>query len=124
MHEYSVVSSLLELCEKNVKEYENSHNTQDIKVLKVIVGIGERSGMDKSLFMSAFEGFKAESKICKDADLEIIEEKIELECKDCHHQFTPKELCYTFCLKCGGKNVKVIKGEEMLLLRLELGGGN
>ncbi|PAF42261.1 hydrogenase/urease nickel incorporation protein HypA [Helicobacter sp. 11S03491-1] len=116
MHEYSVVSSLIDLCE----EHAGKNNATRIE--KVIVGIGERSGMDKSLFISAFETFREESPVCKNAILDIIEEKIELKCKDCNYTFMPENMDYGICPKCQGKNLEIIKGREMHLLSLEMMG--
>ncbi|PAF41529.1 hydrogenase/urease nickel incorporation protein HypA [Helicobacter sp. 11S02596-1] len=116
MHEYSVVSSLIELCE------EHALKNNAFKIEKIIVGIGERSGMDKSLFVSAFETFREESQVCKDAILDIVEEKVELECNDCHHCFVPEGIDYGVCPQCGSKNLEMIKGREMHLLSLEMIG--
>ncbi|PAF49823.1 hydrogenase maturation nickel metallochaperone HypA [Helicobacter sp. 12S02232-10] len=116
MHEYSVVSSLIELCE------EHARKNNAFKIEKIVVGIGERSGMDKSLFLSAFETFREESSVCKDAVLDIIEEKVELECKDCNFRFTPQNIDYGICPHCKGKNLDIIKGREMNLLSLEMIG--
>ncbi|PAF52656.1 hydrogenase/urease nickel incorporation protein HypA [Helicobacter sp. 13S00477-4] len=118
MHEYSVVSSLIEICE------ENAFKNKAFKIERIVVGIGERSGMDKSLFLSAFETFREESQLCKDAILDIIEEKIELECKECGYKFIPKEIEYGLCKQCGSKNLKITKGREMNLLSLEMIGEN
>ncbi|CBG40164.1 hydrogenase/urease nickel incorporation protein HypA [Helicobacter mustelae] len=114
MHEYSVVASLIELCEQNAAHHQAS------AVEKVIVSIGERSGMDKSLFMSAFETFREESAVCKNSELEIVSQPVVLECKNCHFSFEPKSLEYGSCPQCGGEDLSVLKGTEMLLLRLEL----
>lgn len=114
MHEYSVVASLIDLCEENAKK----HNAKEIQ--KVIVAIGERSGMDKSLFISAFETFREESIFCKNSVLEILDEKVELECRDCGAIFFPKEFSYGECIKCGGNHLEIIKGKEMYLMSLEL----
>lgn len=114
MHEYSVVASLIDLCEENAKK----HNAKEVQ--KVVVAIGERSGMDKSLFISAFETFREESIFCKNSILEILDEKVELKCKDCGVVFYPKELLYGECIKCGSSRLEIIKGKEMHLMSLEL----
>ncbi|GAA8431242.1 hydrogenase/urease nickel incorporation protein HypA [Helicobacter pylori] len=114
MHEYSVVSSLIALCEEHAKK------NQAHKIERVVVGIGERSAMDKSLFVSAFETFREESLVCKDAILDIVDEKVELECKDCLHVFKPNMLDYGVCEKCHSKNVVITQGNEMRLLSLEM----
>ncbi len=117
MHEYSVVASLIELCEENARK----HNSKEVS--KIIISIGERAGMDKSLFLSAFEGFREESDICKNAELEIKDEKIALKCKACAHEFEPENLNYGICPKCQNTNLDIIRGNEMLLLSLELKEG-
>lgn len=49
MHEYSIVASLLDLCLTHLQE----HNAA--KVQNIVVSVGERSNIDKSLLQSAFE---------------------------------------------------------------------
>lgn len=114
MHEYSVVASLIELCEENARE----NGAQ--RVAKVVVSIGERSGMDKSLFISAFETFREESQVCKNAVLEILEEKVKLECQECGEVFQPNGISYGECIKCKSSSLKIIGGREMHLMSLEL----
>lgn len=114
MHEYSVMSALISLCE----EHARANNA--IKIEKIKVGIGERSGMDKSLFISAFETFREESPVCKEAILDIIEEKVELKCNNCGKHFVANGLEYGKCIQCGGKNLEIIKGRDMNLLSLEM----
>ncbi len=75
--------------------------------------------MDKHLFMSAFETFKEELEICKEAILDIVQEKVELTCLACGHVFMPEGLDYSACQKCGGA-VRMSKGTEMKLLSLEM----
>lgn len=116
MHEYSVVSSLIELCE------EHAQKNNAIKIEKIIVGIGQRSGMDKSLFLSAFETFKEESNVCKEAILDIIDEKVELTCNECGYVFIPNGIEYGICPKCKSSNLHITKGREMNLLSLEMIG--
>ncbi|PAF53900.1 hydrogenase maturation nickel metallochaperone HypA [Helicobacter sp. 13S00482-2] len=116
MHEYSVVSSLIELCE------EHAQKNNAIRIEKIIVGIGERSGMDKSLFLSAFETFKEESKVCREAILDIIDEKVELTCKKCGYVFIPDKIEYGICPNCKNSDLEITKGREMNLLSLEMIG--
>ncbi|BCZ19029.1 Hydrogenase nickel incorporation protein HypA [Helicobacter sp. NHP19-012] len=114
MHEYSVVSSLMDLCETHAKK----HNAT--KIERVVVSIGERCGMDKQLFMSAFETFKEELDICKEAILEIVDEKVELECLECKQTYVPPNLEYGVCGHCGSQKVRLSKGTQMQLLSLEM----
>ena len=113
MHEFSIVSSLLESCE------EIARNNGAHKVFEVFVEIGERSGVNPALLESAFKEFKFGG-ICEEAVLHISYSKVKLSCKDCEGQNEADTINYTQCPKCGGHNVSIIKGNEMLLLRLEM----
>ncbi|CRF52895.1 [NiFe] hydrogenase nickel incorporation protein HypA [Helicobacter ailurogastricus] len=90
------------------------------KIERVVVSIGERAGMDKHLFVSAFETFKGELDICKEAVLEIVDEKVELECLDCAKTCIPPNLEYGVCAHCGSQKVRIVKGTQMQLLSLEM----
>ena len=113
MHEFSIVSSLLESCEEIARENEAS------KVVEIYLEVGERSGVDKILLKSAFEDFKIGG-ICENASLNIINIPIEIFCENCKESFILKNINYTQCPKCKGENVKITKGKEMILKRLEM----
>ncbi|MCI5968669.1 hydrogenase/urease nickel incorporation protein HypA [Helicobacter sp.] len=113
MHEFSIVSSLLESCEEIAKE-----NKAD-KILVVYVEIGERSGVNPVLLQSAFSAFKVGSK-CEEAELKITYKKVGLTCKNCGIISEVNEVNYTECPKCKSQNVFISSGNEMLLLRLEM----
>ena len=116
MHEYSVVASLMELCE----EHARAHGAMSVQ--KVVVSIGERAGMDRSLFESAFEAFKLESEVCKESELEIVLEGVELSCRACGHRFSPQGMEYGECEQCQSSDLEMTKGKEMYLMSLELCG--
>ena len=113
MHEFSVVSSLIESCE------EIAQHNQAEKILAIHLDIGERSGVNVALLKSAFEEFKLGS-LCEQAKLLIQESKVELTCDSCHQSNLANEQDYTHCPSCGSEQVKITKGNEMLLLRLEM----
>lgn len=113
MHEFSIVSHLLKSCEEIARE--NGAK----KILVVYVEIGERSGVDSELLQSAFSEFKKGS-LCEDAALHITQSKVELACKTCGATSVPKTINYTECEKCGSNDVIIVRGDTMLLLRLEM----
>lgn len=114
MHEYSIISSLIDLCEEHAKE----HNTTEI--ITITIEVGERSGVDTQLLQSAFEVFREESMYCQNSTLEIREKKIELLCHHCHAQFNPQGLEYAICPYCQSNNLDIIAGKELHLLSLEM----
>ncbi len=55
MHEYSIVSSLIEQCEQHARE---QHST---KITRVAIKVGVLSGVEPELLKTAFETFKLEA---------------------------------------------------------------
>lgn len=112
MHEYSIVQSLLESCEEHARE----NNAK--KVIKVVVKIGVLSGVEPDLLQTAFDTFK-EKTVCNDATFLINHQKIVIECFDCNKTSTLEKHEFS-CPICESVNLKVIDGEEMYLMSLEL----
>ena len=114
MHEYSIVNSLIELCEEQAK----AHNAKSVE--EVHIAIGERSGVEKALIENAFESFKLESSVCQNAKLCVKIESVVLECKDCALSFEIKGLNLAECPQCQSQNTHIIQGKELHLLSLEM----
>lgn len=114
MHEYSIITSLIEMCESHAK----ANNA--ISVAKVCVAIGERSGVDSALIESAFETFKLDSVFMQQAKLELSYQPVILQCQQCEQSFQSSNLSYSNCPHCQSQNVIITQGKELHLLSLEL----
>ncbi len=112
MHEYSVVQALLNQCEE-VAEQNNAK-----EVTKVITKIGVMSGIETHLLQTAFDTFK-EGTICDGAEFIIHKQKLKLQCKECQEEFEVDEARY-YCIHCESLKVKVVDGEDMYLMSLEM----
>ncbi len=112
MHEYSIVSSLLDLCEENAKK-ENAK-----KITKVEVKIGKLSGVEPDLLQVAFDTFK-EKTICDGAEFVMNIQDVVIYCNVCKKEFTLKQNEFT-CPKCKSFDINTIDGEDMYLMRLEM----
>lgn len=112
MHEYSIVQALLNQCE------EHAAQNNATKVIKVITKIGVLSGVETHLLQIAFDTFK-EGTICAEAEFIQNIQKLKLECKECGNVFEVDEVRY-FCEKCESLRVKVLDGEDMYLMSLEM----
>jgi len=112
MHEYSVVQALINQCE----DVAIKNNAKKIK--KVVCKIGILSGIEIHLLKIAFDTFK-EGTMCENAELIINEQKLKLQCKDCGEIFEVNEARY-YCIKCESLRVKVLDGEDMYLMSLEM----
>ncbi len=112
MHEYSVVQALLNQCEEVAVQNEAT------KVTKVVCKIGVMSGIEIHLLQTAFDTFK-EGTMCDGAEFVINEQKLKLECKECGEVFEVDEVRY-YCPHCESLRVKVLDGEDMYLMSLEM----
>lgn len=112
MHEYSIVQALLNQCEDIAKENKAK------RVMKVVSKIGVMSGVEIHLLQTAFDTFK-EGTICDGAEFIINHQKIKLHCNACEAEFEIDEMTYK-CVECESLNVKVIDGEDMYLMSLEM----
>lgn len=112
MHEYSIVQSLLDSCEEHAKANESTN------VTKVIVKIGVLAGVEPDLLQTAFDTFK-EKTVCDKAEFIINRQKIVISCLSCDEESTleKNEFC---CPTCQSNKVKVIDGEDMYLMSLEM----
>lgn len=112
MHEYSVVQSLLEQIEGVAKENSAS------KVTKVVTKIGVMSGIDAHLLEVAFNTFK-EDTICNEAEFVMNLQAIVIECRACK-EISELEKIHYCCPKCQSTDIKVLEGEDMFLMQLEM----
>ena len=112
MHEFSIVQSLLDLIEKNAKE----NNAKSVS--KVVVKIGKLSGVEPHLLKIAFDTFK-EKTICENAQLEMVIQDVIALCEDCSREFVVENNRF-ICPFCEGYNLKIVDGEDMYLMSLEL----
>jgi len=112
MHEYSIVSSLLELIEEHAKK----NNAK--KVTKIEIKIGTLSGVEPELLKTAFDTFK-EGTICNDAKFIMHIQSVVVECNNCKKTSTLSKDEY-LCPNCKSGDIKIVDGEEMYLMSLEL----
>ena len=112
MHEYSIVQSLLESCEEHAKQNEAK------EVTKVVVKIGVLSGVEPDLLKTAFDTFK-EQTVCHNADFIMNIQKIMIECHNCNTQSELEKNEFS-CPKCDSTDIKVLDGEDMFLMSLEM----
>ena len=112
MHEYSIVDSLLELAEKNAKK----HNAKFITKLEVKIGV--LSGVEPDLLKTAFETFK-EGSMCENAEFIMHIQPVVVECNKCGKVSELKKDEY-LCPVCNSSDIKIIDGEDMYLMSMEL----
>lgn len=112
MHELSIVTELVKLCEDNLRK------NNATKVLKLELKIGRLSGIEAHYLQSCFDVFKVGT-VCEDAELLIHIQNILVHCKECGFDGELNENNF-ICPKCDSNNLDVNDGEDMYLMRLEM----
>ena len=114
MHEYSIISALIEQCE------EIAIQNRAYKIDEITISVGERSGVEIELLKNAFDTFAMESIICSGAKIIIERQEVVLECAKCGKQTSAKEMQYSKCQHCSSTQVEIIKGRDIMLMRLNM----
>lgn len=110
MHEYSIVRALLDQVEVQARD----HGATAVHRLRV--RIGEMSGVERDLLVSAYELARAGG-LCAEAELEVVAVPARWECTGCGGGI-PRG-AKLVCAACGG-GARLAEGEEILLERIEM----
>lgn len=110
MHELSIVSALIDLCEQNAASQKAS------KVLEVYVDLGVLSGVEPQLFRTCFESFCNDG-VCKGAKLFLNIIPLYGRCKSCNKGSKLSKNVF-LCPKCKSHDFVLEAGEDLLLRSL------
>lgn len=107
MHEESLARALL----RDVLALAGSWPGQAVR--EVRVSVGEFSGVEAELFREAFVRVSRGS-LVEGADLNVQRVPLEGRCRRCGREFIVQRFRFV-CPACGGREVQVVRGEELLL---------
>ena len=115
MHELSVCLSLMQQLDAIARE----HNSA--RITKITLNIGPLSGVEPDLLRNAYP-LAAASTVAEDAELVMEIADVVVRCRQCNAEttVTPNKL---LCGSCGDFRTRVISGDELTLLRVELDHG-
>ena len=112
MHEYSIVASLIDLCEKQLKKSEAKY------VKQVNLQIGRLSGIDSHFIKSSFDFFK-EDTCCEKATLFVEDIEVQIRCNSCSLEIMLFDNNF-YCPNCKSSDTKILKGQEMIVESIEV----
>jgi hydrogenase nickel incorporation protein HypA/HybF len=112
MHEMSICQALLNQVQTIAHE-NNSH-----KIESITVKIGLLSGIEPELLANAFSIAKLGT-VAESAILNLESSPIKVRCLDCQAE-SEVDLNKLLCSQCGSWHTKLISGDELLLMRVEL----
>jgi len=110
MHEYSIVSSLLE----RVGAEARTHNA--IAVHRLTVRIGAAAGVDPDLLSKAYEMFR-EGTLCASAELCVQRVEEQWACPECGRTIARGEILR--CAQCA-MPARLVSGDEIILEQIEM----
>lgn len=112
MHELSICQNLLDQVASVAQQYNASSVTQ------ITLRIGPLSGVEPGLLLQAFPLASAGT-IAQDAALVVESQPIRVYCSKCHKE-GDTAINQLICPYCGDHRTRVISGDELLLVNLEL----
>ncbi len=112
MHEASIVQALLDSIEREVSK----HGARS--VVRIEISVGPLSGVEPDLLRSAFEMMR-EGTVASSAVLSIETPGIVCRCRACGASAEAERLAL-LCAACGSRDVELVRGDELMLNRLEL----
>ena len=112
MHELSLAQGLVD----QVKE--TALNENATRVVRIVVLIGQYSGVERDAFEFAFP-FAAEDTLLHGAELIIREYAAEVTCRGCEGISHP-EITNLICTHCGSHDVEVTGGREFYIESVDL----
>ena len=116
MHEMSICQGLLDQVERIAAEQNAS------RVDSISLSIGPLAGVEPDLLKRAYEVARLQT-VAENAELEIKTGPIVVECRSCGAS-GEAQVNRLLCPSCGSWQVNLVRGDELLLLRLEVSGIN
>lgn len=112
MHEYSIVASLIDLCEKEAQR-------QHAKSIKTItLKVGRLSGIEPPLLTQCFDVFK-EDTLCHNAILQLELCDVIIQCATCKERSVITNNNF-ICPKCHSEETAMVGGQELLVQSIEI----
>jgi len=113
MHEFSIVQALIEQCETLAAEKKAS------SIQRVDVKIGVLSGVEPYLLQTAFDTFKENSRLCRQAQLVLQQQPLIGQCQQCCTQQEMRGFGES-CSTCEDKLLTIVDGDALMLMQLEM----
>ena len=112
MHELAVCQGLMGQVEQ-IARRENAE-----RITRILLSIGPLSGVEATLLKDAFP-IAAAGTVAEDADLTIEEQAVRVRCLSCGAE-SEASANRLLCAACGDYRTRLVSGDEMLLMSVEL----
>lgn len=113
MHELGIVMHMIDQVEKTAAENDVE------RVVKIVLEVGEVSGIVPELFEEAYDWAKKKTKHLQDAELDLIVLEGLSFCRDCRKTY-PTSRYGRECPNCGSGNTYLVSGNEVTIKELQV----
>lgn len=115
MHELPIVQNIID----NVLKYSEQENAK--RVLAVVLEIGEAHDLIDEWVQKYFS-FASRTTVAEGAELRIRRIPVIASCTSCrsNYRINLKKAEHDSCPACGGKNYKLLSGDELIIHSIEL----
>lgn len=111
MHETAIVTGLMKIVEQQAAKHGAAH------VSRVVVKVGRLQAVEPQQLRACFEMF-AEGTVADGAELVVEEVGVRGRCRGCATEFDVPRYHFE-CPACAGKDIEVIRGQELYIDRFE-----
>jgi hydrogenase nickel incorporation protein HypA/HybF len=105
MHELTIAQNILEIAEETLAKSEFS------RVVKVVIDLGELSGVDEQALLFALECLTPKT-VLENAGIEVNRIEARMKCRECFLEFRPSEI-FDICPHCGSPAPDIVSGKEL-----------
>ena len=113
MHELSYIIDIVNTVQEEIE------NSEIKKIRKIIVDVGEMSGVVPYYLHKYYPEAVKDTKL-KDTELETNMVEVKIECEGCGEQYHPDKENRYKCPKCGERRGKLLQGKGIQIKSLEV----
>lgn len=89
------------------------------KITRIVIAVGETSGIDIHFLRHSLVEHIIPGTIAGEAKIDIVEELLIAECKDCRLKITKDMVSSFTCPGCGNMNIEIVSGKEVYVQSIE-----
>jgi hydrogenase nickel incorporation protein HypA/HybF len=113
MHELGIASELFKIALKKA-------GGNNLKIVtKLVIKVGVASGIEKDFLRHSFTDHILPKTIAEGAELELVEEPVEIKCRNCGKKISTQDGPKPGCPRCGSFNTEITKGKDVYLESIE-----
>jgi len=113
MHELGIAQDFWAVIKEQAK------NNKLKKITKIIIVLGEASGIEKDFLVHSFKDHILPGTLAEGANPEIISKSLDAKCNTCGKEITQDIMTALNCPGCQGTDIEIVSGKETYVQSIE-----